>query len=89
MPQKNSSRRTRTRRTPPRTPKTTPRTPPRTPKTTPRVDLLVFGIFRKQSDVEIVGNAYLVDCDDVLVDMNKIIAQIWKSETLNIIAKLI
>ncbi|CAF1663589.1 unnamed protein product, partial [Didymodactylos carnosus] len=51
----------------------------------------MFGTFQSQianeKTIHIANNTHLVDSDDILIQMSKIIPQIWKSDKYKIIAK--
>jgi hypothetical protein len=51
------------------------------------LDSSMFGTFQTQIGDEIASNTNLVDSDDILVHMSKIIPQIWKSDKYKTIAK--
>ncbi|CAF1179538.1 unnamed protein product [Didymodactylos carnosus] len=51
------------------------------------LDSSMFGTFQSQIANEIASNTHLVDSDDILNHMSKIIPQIWKSDKYKIIAK--
>ncbi|CAF0853480.1 unnamed protein product [Rotaria sordida] len=51
------------------------------------LDSSMFGTFQSQIADEIAKNTHLVDSDDVLIHMSKIVPQIWKSDKYKIIAK--
>ncbi|CAF0907937.1 unnamed protein product [Didymodactylos carnosus] len=51
------------------------------------LDSSMFGTFQSQIANEIASNTHLVDSDDILIHMSKIIPQIWKSDKYKIIAK--